>query len=260
MKLITLNTWGGRAGRTLLLDFFKKYKDTDVFCLQEIWSASYEHLEGHLAGGLAINNEQVMTRGMQEISETLSNHSSYFRPHHLDNYGLQILVKNNLTVTEDGEVFVHKHKGYIPEGNIGEHARNIQYVTFNLQEGPITIINFHGLWNKSVGGKTDTEDRINQSKKIVGFIESLPNDFILCGDFNLLPDTESIAILEKAGLRNLIKEYNITSTRTSFYERPDKYADYILVSKGIDIKDFKVLPEEVSDHSALYLDFDPIHL
>ncbi len=254
MKLITLNTWGGRAGRALLLDFFRKYKDVDVFCLQEVWSAPYEHLEGYSAGGLAISHEQIMTRGMQEISETLSNHASYFRPHHLDNYGLQMLVKNNLTVTEDGEVFVHKYKGYIPEGDIGNHARNIQYVTLNFPDDPVTVINFHGLWDEKAKGKVDTADRINQSKKIVEFIQSLRNDFILCGDFNLLPDTESIVILEKAGLRNLIKEYGITSTRTSFYTKPEKYADYIFVSQGIDVETFKVLPEEVSDHSALFLE------
>jgi len=254
MKLITLNTWGGRAGRKSLLDFFEKYKDVDVFCLQEIWSAPYEHLEGHSAGGLAINHEQIMTRGMQEISETLPDHLSYFHPHHLDNYGLQMLVANNLDVMEDGEVFVYKHKGYVPDGDVGNHARNIQYVSLDLLGKLITIINFHGLWDEKAKGKIDTENRKNQSKKIVEFVEKLSNDVILCGDFNLLPDTESIAILERAGLRNLIKEYNITSTRTSFYTKPEKHADYVFVSKGIDVKTFKVLPDEVSDHFALFLE------
>ena len=37
MKIITLNTWGGRAGEERLLDFFNTHKDdTDIFCLQEI--------------------------------------------------------------------------------------------------------------------------------------------------------------------------------------------------------------------------------
>ena len=237
MKLITLNTWGGRAGKALLLDFFIKYKDVDVFCLQEISKVPFENFEGLL----------------QEISEELSGHQSYFHTQYLDHYGLQTLVKKNLAVTEDGEVFVYKYKGYIPEGDVGNHARNIQYVTLNLKRGPVTIINFHGCWIKG-SGKTDTEDRINQSKKIVEFIQNLSNDFILCGDFNLLPDTESLAILEKAGLRNLIKEYGITSTRTAFYIKPDKYADYVFVSKGIEVRDFRVLPEEVSDHSALFLE------
>jgi len=222
VKLITLNTWGGRAGKEPLLDFFRKYKDVDVFCLQE-------------------------------ISEILGDHQSYFRPLVLNDYGLQMLVKNNFTVKEEGELFIYKYKGFIAEEDIGDHGRPLQYVTLDLPKGPLTIINLHGAWIKGKN-KVDTEERINQSKKIVEFVSGLPNGFILCGDFNLLPNTESMAVLEKAGMRNLIKEYSITSTRTSFYEGPEKYADYIFVSKGLEVKEFKVLPEEVSDHSALLLE------
>jgi len=254
MKLITLNTWGGKAGKEKLLGFFERYKDIDIFCLQEIWSAPYTDVGERQAGGVDLDYEQIMTRGAQEISEVLPLHTSYFHPHLLNNYGLQMLVKKDLKVVKDGEVFVYKHKGHVPEGDLGQHARNIQYVTLETASGLITVINFHGLWNGK--GKTDTEDRINQSKNILKFVNSLPNDFILCGDFNLLPETKSLKMFEENGLRNLIKEHGITSTRTSFYTKPVKYADYIFVTPEIEVKDFKVLPEEVSDHSALLLEFN----
>lgn len=254
MKIITLNTWGGRAGKDNILGFFEQYKkDVDFFCLQEIWSAPYEHLEGSSAGGIPINNNGIMTEGMQEISALCEGHVSYFRPHHGDHYGLMMLVKKDLEVVAEGEVFVYKEKGYVPEGDVGNHARNIQYITFLYNQKLLTIINFHGLWNGK--GKTDCEERITQSKNILNFINSLNGECVLAGDFNLLPDTESIKIIESGGLRNLIKEYDIKSTRTSFYTKPERFADYILVSPGIEVKDFKVLPEEVSDHSALYLEF-----
>ena len=60
MKIISLNTWGGRAGKEGLLSFISEYKNSiDVFCFQEIWSAPYEHLDGHDAGGKKINNPQL---------------------------------------------------------------------------------------------------------------------------------------------------------------------------------------------------------
>jgi endonuclease/exonuclease/phosphatase family metal-dependent hydrolase len=62
-------------------------------------------------------------------------------------------------------------------------------------------------------------------------------------------------IEEKLGCIDLIKKYGITSTRTSLYLKPIKFADYVFVSKGIDVIDFKVLPDEVSDHAPLLLDF-----
>ncbi len=255
MKLITLNTWGGRAGKEKLLDFFGEHKkDTDVFCLQEIWSAPYKHLEGSLAGGVKIKHGMTMVYAMQEISAVLSGHIPYFRPHFMDDYGLMMLVKKDTKIIEEGEVFVHKHKGYIPKEDIGEHARNIQYIKIEINERLITIINFHGLWNGK--GKTDTDDRIQQTNNILDFVKTIEGDYILCGDFNLLPDTKSIKLFESHGLRNLIKEYEITSTRTSFYTKPEKHADYVFVTKGIDVKDFKVLPEEISDHAPLFLEFE----
>jgi endonuclease/exonuclease/phosphatase family metal-dependent hydrolase len=172
-------------------------------------------------------HKNIMVYAKQEISEILARHKYFFHPHFMENYGLMMLVKNDIEVVASGDVFVHKYQGYIPkEADIGHHARNIQYVTFLHDDSKCTVINFHGLWNGK--GKGDSEDRLEQSRKIVAFVKELEGGVILCGDFNLLPDTKSIKILEDAELRNLIKEYGVTSTRTSYYSKPEKFADYIL--------------------------------
>jgi endonuclease/exonuclease/phosphatase family metal-dependent hydrolase len=63
-------------------------------------------------------------------------------------------------------------------------------------------------------------------------------------------------IEKELGMRNLITEYGVTSTRTSLYTKTEeRFADYIFVSKDIEVKDFKVLPDVVSDHAALLLEF-----
>lgn len=254
MRIITLNTWGGRAGKEGLLNFFKEHSaTTDVFCLQEILSAPSEHLEDKPAGGVKLDNSKIMVYGLQEISDMLSEFSAYFRPHYGDNYGLLMLVRKNLGVIEEGEEFVYKERGYVHEEDLGNHARNIQYVKINYDNKLLTIINFHGLWNGK--GKTDTDDRLLQSQKIIDFISKSAGETVLCGDFNLLPTTQSLKIIKDAGLRDLIAEYGITSTRTSHYTKPEKYADYIFVSPNLNVTDFKVLPDEVSDHSPLLIDF-----
>ncbi len=102
----------------------------------------------------------------------------------------------------------------------------------------------------------DSDKRINQSKVILDFMSMFDCPKILAGDFNLLLDTESIRMLEAGGMRNLIKEYDIKSTRTELYKKDIKFADYIFISPEIKVKDFKVLQDVVSDHSPLYLEFD----
>ncbi len=250
MKIITLNTWGGRAGTENLLDFFTRHHDVDVFCLQEIYS-----------GGEHNKIEQMGNDGGKEynlfslIQQALPGYGGYFRPSLGEFYGIAMFVKNDLTVLEEGERFVCKHKGFIPEGNLGYHARNIQYVKIQQAGKEVYVINFHGLWTGQ--GKGDTEDRIDQSKKILEFTNGLTEEYVLCGDFNLNPDTESIRLFEDAGLKNLITENNITSTRTSFYKNEtEKIADYVFLSSGLEVQNFKVLPEEVSDHSAIALEIE----
>lgn len=243
LEIITLNTWGGRVGDKLI-QFFKDNKETDIFCLQEIFNGG-----GSDKAELAEMVEGKDYELLDKITKVLPNHTVYFRPHLKDYYGLAMLIKRDIEVVTEGEEYVYQHKGFIPDGNVGFHARNIQFATLKVNGKCLTVINFHGLWNGA--GKTDTPDRIEQSRNIVKFIEGLDNDFILCGDFNLLPDTQAIKVIETLPVRNLIIENNIISTRSSLYTKLDKFADYFFVSKSIKINSFEVMPEEVSDHLAL---------
>ena len=82
---------------------------------------------------------------------------------------------------------------------------------------------------------------------------------ILCGDFNLRPDTQSMTILETK-MRNLIKEFGIKTTRNELYADlkvfNDYFADYVLVSPGIKVQNFQVPYVLASDHLPMILEFD----
>lgn len=152
-----------------------------------------------------------------------------------------------------GDITIYENLEYDGGAN---HSRKALCVDVVCGGETISILNVHGLWNGK--GKTDTPERIEQSRRIRNFMDSVKGRQIICGDFNLLPETESLSILEE-GMRNLVKEYNVASTRTSLYTRAEtsgKFADYIFVSPDITILDFTVLPDEVSDHSPLYLEIE----
>jgi endonuclease/exonuclease/phosphatase family metal-dependent hydrolase len=251
MKLISLNVWGGVAGREKLLGFFEKYKDVDIFCLQEIWDGGHEMI-GRKAGGRPLSN--IAHWLLADIGAALPDHAVFFRPQFKDYYGVTMFIKKNVPVVEDGEVFVYKQRGYYSEEDIGDHSRNVQYASLETAHGPRTIAHIHGLWNGQ--GKGDSPDRLLQSDNIVRFLHNVAQPYVFCGDLNLLPETESLKKIESTGARNLIKEFGITSTRSSLYTKPLRFADYMFVSDGVKVKEFKVLPDEVSDHLALYLEFE----
>lgn len=251
MKVITLNTWGGRGGLPNLLAFFKKHQDVDVFCLQEVWNGG-EEMVGVVAGGSPLVG--VSTTLLSDIASVLPNHTHYFRPIFQDFYGVTLFIRSDHKVLEEGEIFVYKERGFFLPEEKGNHARNLQFAHIETDKGVRTVMNIHGLWNGN--RKVDDPDRLKQSDNIAEFLCRLPNPYVLGGDLNLYPETESIAKIEACGTRNLVKEYNVTSTRTSLYKKEEKFADYIFVSNDIQVKDFKVLPDEVSDHAPLYLEFE----
>lgn len=241
MKLITLNIWGG-AVHEPLLKFFAAHQDVDIFCLQEVYSQA-EHK-------ISRDERKVYLDILSEIKKVLPNHISYFRPTVNNNYGIAILVNKNLQVVSEGEKQIHCNPDFPGMGP--DHSRNLQWLTFINHDQTYTVVNVHCLWNGK--GKTDSPARLEQSHLIREFMDSIDAPKILCGDFNLRPDTESLAILAE-DMADLIKINQITSTRTSFYPKEERYADYVFVSDDIEVKTFAVLPEDVSDHAALQLDF-----
>ncbi|HEX4103925.1 MAG TPA: endonuclease/exonuclease/phosphatase family protein [Candidatus Paceibacterota bacterium] len=246
MKLISLNTWAGRAGKEKLLDFLKHHEDVDIFCFQEIWEGGHEY---------AKRWNGLHTTLLTDIGAVLREHRSFFRPHYMDWWGIAMFIKKDLDIMNEGELFVYKDRGYADKNEEANHARNLQYATITTPRGLCTVMNLHGAWIAN-SKKKDTESRLLQSDNVVRFAKGLKNPYVFCGDLNLDPVSESIKKFEDAGMRNLIKGYGITSTRSSHYKKPLRFADYTLVSPGINVVDFKVLPDEVSDHLAMYLEFE----
>jgi exonuclease III len=268
VRIETINIWGGRLYEPLNDFISDQSVNVDIFCLQEVFDTTSERKitgETHpVANLLDIHPDELPDRanGFTEFSRILPDHKGFFRPTlfrrdhsgEVDfdlRYGLAAFVRKSLIVLDEGEISVYDRDESVNIDN-RNHSRNMQYLVIEMNGTEVTIGNLHGLWTG--GGKGDTDARLEQSRRVKTFLDSRKSPKILCGDFNLLPDTESLRILED-GMVNLVKEYGITSTRSEYYTKPEKFADYIFVSPDVEVKDFRVLPDPVSDHLPLLLEF-----
>lgn len=242
MKLITLNIWGGHV-RDPLLNFISAHRATDIFCFQEVYHNAPEKI--------STEERPVSLNIFSELQTLLPEHNGYFRPVVDNVFGIATFIKKEIDVLSEGEITIHENPTYIGRGPT--HSRNMQFIECKINHKNFSVLNVHGLWNGK--GKTDSPERIHQSKRIKRFMKSLRTPIILCGDFNLKPDTESLNILEE-GMINLVKIHAVTSTRTNYYPKAEKFADYILISEGITTNRFEVMPDEVSDHAPLFLEFN----
>lgn len=259
MKLISLNTWGGKYFEDLI-SFIKKHQDADIFCLQEIFDTTseiktYKDLRANL---------------LSEIKNILSDFNYFYFPSLFgyDNnvkrvnfnlsLGLAIFVKKTISVDYHQNYFIYKSK---TSKQLQEDFSNqpipLQVISFHSNGKKFLIFNFHGTPFPSP--KTDTPMRINQSKYIKKILNFFYGAKILVGDFNLLPQTESIKLLDNV-MQNLIKKYKIERTRSRlspYWGKDDfqKFADFTFVSKNVKVKDFQVPDVKVSDHLPMILEF-----
>jgi len=260
MRLLSLNVWEGRVKEKLIPFIANSARSTDLFCFQEIldvdnpdgaeWRKSIKFGDSFAKGTVADGKIFGAVKG------ALGGFGPFLTaPYAKGGIRLATFVSKSARVVRNE---VHPLRVEQRQRAMGEDiwSKPVLQCTRVADGGRrYNILNFHGLW---VYRKwhSDTPLRIEQSRAIIEFIGGLKGRTVLCGDFNLTPGTESLRMLEDSGLRDLVREFGIRSTRTKkFWRSRDQFADYVLVSKDVDVRDFGTLDEAVSDHLPLYLDF-----
>ena len=252
MKLMTLNIWGGHVIESLL-QFVKRQQDIDIICLQEVYHEA--------ADKFSTDDKTVSLNIFSTLNSLLPKHQSFFKPvigQSTGNaYGICMFVKEGIEIVNEGDILIHYNPDYpthAPDRKGPRHSRKLQWIECRQNNTTFTVMNVHGLWNGQ--GKSDTPERLVQSQLIRNFMDKVMTPKILCGDFNLRPETQSFKIVQD-GMCNLVEKYNIPTTRTNLYSKREEqpFADYVLTCPNILINTFQVLPDEVSDHAPLILDF-----
>jgi endonuclease/exonuclease/phosphatase family metal-dependent hydrolase len=246
MKLITLNTWGGILNESLLNFIRNHSEDTEVFCFQEILKDG--------KGKTATNENKNL---YSDISNILSSYNGYFSEYQETNYkkdkkeekiGIATFVRNDLNSNFVEAISLYHNRKWNDYS-----GKFLGGVALMVRVNDLHILNVHGLWQESI--KTDTEAKIEQSREILEFTDKYKGKKIICGDFNLLPDTKSIQMFRDI-YQDLIEEYKIETTRSISYANKLKYADFIFLDKTLKVKDFKVPRLNISDHLPLLLEFN----
>lgn len=259
MKLITLNLWGGVVYNPLI-KFIKKHAvDTDIFCFQEMVFGDIPDFT---------KEQKARINLFAEISNILSDFESFIYLSKAGMYfgieknplpnkgqmGQAIFVRKGIKVISEGGIRLYKDDSYHAQIPSLTTTGNMQYIEIEKDNNSILIGNIHGLWQED-SMKLNTPERIEQTERIMKLFNQKEGKKILCGDFNMKLDIKAMQMIEK-DLVSLIRKHNIKSTRTSYYLKPEQYSDYIFISSNIFVKKFEVSRDEVSDHSALLLDFN----
>ena len=271
------------------MKYIKKQSRTiDVFCFQELWrSASRRKVVDRCRTHLY--DEIAALLGSRFIGHYSSRQEGIALSGPVDfdiSFGQGIFWRKSLSCDPIKDLFIFHNKNSLfddlPVPAAVDYsdlkaltlARRVQWRKELIRELPalaqivrvydprsrkkLVIANVHAQWYP--GDKRDTPARIRQSRKLITALANISGSKIICGDFNLEPDTKSIRMIECAGYRNLIKEYAIPDTRGPLNNKlwptsHQHYADFCFVSPGVKVHTFQV-PQTiaVSDHLPMIVE------
>lgn len=264
MKIMCLNGWGGKLHGDLLP--YLQNTAPDILCLQEV-----VHTPTSAKDWLTYQDgDHILPQRanfFREVAHALPEHVATFCPAAQgvlwdgdervpSQWGLATFVHASLPVIGQVQGFVHKE--FSPAG-YGDHPRSRSAhgvrVYDAVRDRSIAVLHMHGL--RDLGGKMDTPARADQARRLRDLLRQLsePGDLrVVCGDFNVEPESETLRILEAAGLQELVTGRGFCGTRNTHYRKPGRFADYMLISDPGAVQAFDVVHDpEVSDHCPLVL-------
>ncbi|MEM8971225.1 MAG: endonuclease/exonuclease/phosphatase family protein [Pseudomonadota bacterium] len=265
MQIMCLNGWGGKLNEALLPYLIETAPD--VLCLQEVvhTPTSDKDWLTYRDGAHILPQRANFFR---DVCRALPEHTATFCPAAQgelwdgessipSQWGLATFVHRRLPVVGQVQEFVHKD--FSPH-SYGDHPRSRSVHGVRIYDYDadrfIAVTHMHGL--RDLNGKMDTPERAKQAQNLLAAAKSIaqPGDLeVICGDFNIEPDSETLRVLGDAGYTELVKARGIESTRTSHYKKTTKFADYMLVSDTAAVASFDApAVPEVSDHRPLILD------
>lgn len=238
MKLVSLNILSGEIHEPFMEFVRAQSASADFFCFQEVFDTSGQSI-------------------LKELKEALPQFNAYFAPNiewEGRDCGLGMFARKNISIKSQGDFYVFGEFTKIVNNDFSKGGKRLQYLRFEKDGKLFTLCNFHGRWFD--GDKVDNPGSYEQNRKVKAFLDGERGEKIICGDFNLNPDTKSLELLED-NMINLVKKFNITSTRPdSFPQHYSRFADYVLVSSGVAVKKFSVPNIEISDHLPMILEFE----
>jgi len=266
MKLICLNVNLFQQNNPVIQEFLHKHQDADILALQEVTRKVDSSV-----------SENFLTKNVIDSTTPHLTHQ-FFSPvmmardfkmqsfHGEENFAVDFggymdfgeYLKTSFPLTSAKSVFLQNQYSLVTDWSNWpkEEYRAVQVCDLLLGTSKsLRVINYHGFWSKN---KEDSPRSISASQTILKLAQEVSTPVIICGDFNLFPDTESIKLVSSK-YTSLIDTYHIKTTRplsNELNQSARNVVDYVFTSKDILVKDFQVIDSSVSDHLPLVLDFD----
>lgn len=266
MRIVSWNICIDKENTTGVVDCLTKL-NPDIICLQEVLNSTDSdvynkyHVKELLVDKLKEYKHEFYTPHYASL------YKLYFEKYLINPIGIGFsygglveegnFILSKYTFKNTEKINLYKVYEILKSRPSRDHARIGQKVIIKTKHCDLQILNIHGLYNKDKLGNIDTE---NQIQNIIKTAPAPDHPTIILGDFNLLPKSNSIKMMNKV-FTNLNNKYGVKTTRPVYKSNKrnevnkNQVIDYAFTSKDINDTDFKIPNTNISDHLPLILDF-----
>jgi len=163
--------------------------------------------------------------------------------------------KKIFSLHEKTELVLAKPDGLFPSDSVAfeKLGRTLLHLKLEAEGKTVSFLNTHLVWAKT---PKEEPHQTEQGKTLLNYLQTVPEPFILSGDFNLDPEQPTLQKINRVA-RNLTDHYHVINTlnprthRAKVLFPPGVAVDYIFTSKDLTVKNFAVIEEDLSDHLGL---------
>jgi len=243
MRLINLNVNVFEKNNSKLKAFLIK-TDPDIVCFQEVSRKIGLNVD---PGYLSLPAIEEATPKLihkffgpcwiaKDFRQTNFHQERYFKVNYGDWLEIGLLICSKYPIYHGKLVFVQGNLSFITNWSSWPKKDNraVQIADLMIDNNTpnLRVINYHGIWSREKAGNHQT---LKANQTIVKHGKAVNYPVLICGDFNLFPNTKSMQILDQE-FESLIDKYRIKTTRPHSNElsgRKRNVVDYIFISKKI---------------------------
>lgn len=249
LKILQLNIEGGRKLEDVI--HFVKQEQFDILQFQEVAGGSLSRVGFDtweaLQNELGYKGELVPYILLKNTPQSYSGIATLFHP----NLGF-----------DKKEVLWLKELFELPSFDrsnidlIKSLPRCVLVLRFLLAQKPVWFINVHLAWGPT---PVDEPYKVEQGQKLISFVQSLKEPFVLSGDFNVTNESKVVLGLEQLGI-NHARNHKITNTlNPTLHRAQDLFpvglgVDFLFTSPDLQTESFSLVDKpDLSDHYGLQI-------
>lgn len=225
---------------------FLNHEKPDIITMEEVSTNKFNLCEDQTISLFDTICKETGLRGVYEPAAVLMNNSSSTLGNavisRFDTVEKKIIVLKKFRPITKEEYENPKFAHLFPK-----EEKHLLDLCLSIEGKNVHIISWHGAW---VMNATDSFESIRQAKIVASHLKIIKEPFILGGDLNVGPGTNTVEIINKVANNLMTDSGIIQTTHPTVHKISPKgfLIDYIFTSGHFRVKSLKVQEVVVSDH------------